>query len=83
MQLIQILDELFDAAHDGISAPEGILAEKGIEHDGLVLVLVLEVALHHGQFIEIREQSQVLTIHNNPILLYVTGAGLPERLAAS
>ena len=64
VQLVQVFHQLLHAAHDGVAAPEGVVAEKRVKDDGLVLILVLEIALHHGQLIEIREQSQVLTIHS-------------------
>ena len=39
------------------------LAVKGIKDNSFVAVLVLEVALHHGELIKIGEQGQVLSVH--------------------
>ena len=69
VELLYVFDQLLDAAHDGIAASEGIGAEEGIEDDRLVLVLVLEVALHHGQLVQVGQQCQILSVHSISLFL--------------
>ena len=63
VKLFDVFDELLNTAHDGISTTERVVAEEGIEDDHAVFFLILEVALHHCQLIEICEQCQVLSVH--------------------
>ena len=53
MQILHIADQLLDAAHNGIAAPEGICAIESVENNGAVFFFVLEITLHHGQFVKI------------------------------
>ena len=63
VQLIEVLDQLLHAAHDAVAAAERVDTEKRVEDDGLVLILVLEITLHHRQLIEVGEQRQILSVH--------------------
>ena len=56
VQLFDIFYQLFNTAHDRITAAKGIVPEECVEDHGIVLFLILKVSLHHGQFIEICEQ---------------------------
>ncbi len=63
VQIFNVSDKLFNAAHDRIAAAERIVAEKRVENNGFVFNLVLEIALHHREFVQIGEQRQVLSVH--------------------
>ena len=41
---------------------------KGVKDHGLIAVLVPEIALHHGELIEIGQERQVLSVHKSPPL---------------
>ena len=66
VQILDVTDQLFYAAHDGISSAKGIVSEKCIKDHGLVLIPMLEIALHHGELIEIGKQCQILSVHDYP-----------------
>ena len=81
MKFFDIFDQLFQPCCNGIAAVTGIVAVKSIKNNGFVAVLVFEITLHHGEFIEIREQSQVLPVHNfSSFLLFVTVYNESEEL---
>ena len=63
VQLVDVLDQLLDPAHDRITAAKGIVPEERVEDHHVVLFFILEVSLHHCQFIEIGEQCQILSVH--------------------
>jgi len=44
---------------------EGIISEECVEDDRVVLFLILKISLHHCQLIQIGEQCQVLSVHND------------------
>ena len=91
MQILHIADQLLDAAHDGIAAPEGIGAVEGVEDNRAVLLLILEVALHHCQLVQVGEKGQVLSVHefsfcaaapHSALSAACRGAG-PEKMVES
>ena len=63
VKLLDIIDQLFDAAHDGISAAAGVIAVESIEDHRAVLFVVLEITLHHGELIQVSQQCQILSVH--------------------
>ena len=69
VQFLDVFDELLQARHDGVAAAERIDAEERVEDDRLVLVLVLEVALHHREFIKICQKCKILSVHDLPTSL--------------
>jgi hypothetical protein len=66
VQFLDVLEKLLYAAHDRITAAAGIGAEKSVEDDGLILVFVFKVALHHRKFIQVCEKCQILSVHYFP-----------------
>ena len=50
MQVLNILNDVCQTAADCVAAVAGIPAVEGVKHDDLV-GRVLEVALHHREFI--------------------------------
>ena len=63
IQVLDIIDDLFQSCHDRVPALVGVVAEKHVEYDVLI-ILGLEVSLHHGQFIQVGKQRKVLCAHN-------------------
>src|SRR5699024_393811 len=59
VQILDILYDLFQPGHDGITAFVRIFSEKHIKDNGFIF-LCLEITLHHGQFVEISQQSKIL-----------------------
>ena len=47
VELLDVIDQLLDAAHDRITAAKRIGTEESVKDNVLVLVLVLEISLHH------------------------------------
>ena len=62
MKIFYIFNHLLQPGGNGETAAAGVGAVKHIEDDSLVCG-VFEIPLHHGQFIEIREQGQVCCSH--------------------
>ena len=63
VKILDVFYKLLQSGGNGITAVTGIVAVKGIKDNSFVAVLVLEVALHHGELIKISEQGQVLSVH--------------------
>ena len=62
-QVLNIIDHLIQASRDGKAVAGGILPVKGVK-DNSFIGLILEIALHHSELIEIGQQSQVHCTHN-------------------
>ena len=58
-QVVNGLDELGQAGHDGIAAAVRHLAEEHIEDTDLVLIALFQVAGRHGQLIKVHHGRQV------------------------
>ena len=69
MQFLDILDQLLQARGNRIASFTGVVSVKGVENDGFVPVLVFKVTLHHGKFIKICEQGQILSVHGKSPLI--------------
>ena len=67
MQVLNVVDDLGEAGHDGIAAAKGVLAEERVEYHRVVLRLVLVVTLHHGKFVKIGEKYMVIGIGKDNI----------------
>ena len=78
-QVSDIVDDLVEAGCDGEAAAGGILPVKDVE-DYSFIVLVFEITLHHGQFVEVRQQSQPHGTHNIHALLYKYSRREPGNL---
>ena len=63
IQVFDIVDHLFQPCADGISIITRVGAEKHIKDHFLVLPFDV-ISLHHGQFIQVCQQSQILLIHD-------------------
>ena len=63
VQILNVVNDLFQSGHDRISAFVGILPEEHVKDDGLVF-LCLKIALHHREFIQIGKQSKILCTHS-------------------
>ena len=61
-KIFDIFDHLLQSGCNGKAASAGIGTVKHIKNHGLVC-RVFEVTLHHGQFIEISEQSEISCSH--------------------
>ena len=62
-QVLDIVDDLVEAGRDGEAAAGGIFPVKDVEDDGFI-GLVLKVALHHGQLVEVCQQGQSHGAHS-------------------
>ena len=66
MQVLHILDDLLQTCGNGESAPVRTLAEEHIKIGDAVLIAVCEIALAHGQLIEIAQHGQIqLVVYNH------------------
>ena len=63
VQVLDIVNDLLQAGHNGITAFVGILPEEHIKDNGLIF-LCLKIALHHREFIQIGKQSKILCTHS-------------------
>ena len=61
-QILNIFNYLLQSCTDSKTASAWVITVKHVEYDSLVS-WVLKIPLHHGKFIEIREQSQVICSH--------------------
>ena len=59
-QVFQVIDDLVDAGQDGVAPPIRDLPEKHIEISDLVRHAGFEIAISHGQFVEIGQHGQIL-----------------------
>ena len=73
VQILDIIYDLFQSGHDGISAFVRILPEEHVKDDSFVF-LCLKIALHHSQLIEICEQGEILCAHSKFPLFILHGA---------
>ena len=62
IKIFDVIDHLFKSCADRISVITRILTEENVKDDLLLLPLGI-IALHHGQFIQIGEQGQILCSH--------------------
>ena len=58
-QFLDIVDDLLQAGGNGKSAAVGTLAVKHIEISDLIPVIFLEIAVGHGQLIEVTQHGQI------------------------
>ena len=63
IQILDVIDYLFQSGHDGIAAFVRVVPEEHVKDDSLVF-LCLKIALHHSKLIEIREQGEILCAHD-------------------
>ena len=56
LQVLDIIDDLFQTGCDGVAASAGVVSIKDIEDNGFVVVL-FKIALHHGKFVKICHQG--------------------------
>ena len=63
-EVFDIVDDLLQPGGDGKAVAVWIVAVKGVEDHSFIGVLGIKITLHHGQFIEIRQQRQVAFTHN-------------------
>ena len=68
--LAGLVADLIQTGGDGISVAVRIGTEECVENNGFIGVLRMKIALHHGQFIKIRKQSQILSTHCS-VLLFI------------
>ena len=69
MQVLNIFNDLFHSGADGIATTRRIGAVESVKHNG-VIVVVFEISLHHGHFIQICQQGQIQCAHEiSPFLL--------------
>ena len=61
-QILNIFNYLLQSCTDSKTASAWVITVKHVEYDSLVS-WVLKIPLHHGKFIKIREQSQVICSH--------------------
>ena len=65
MEVFHVVDHLLQTGGDGKTVSVGIGAEERVEDHGLVGILSMKIALHHGKLIQIRQQGEVSLAHNN------------------
>ena len=58
-KILEIVDELPDARHDGKAAVVGDMAEKHVEPRDLVAHTVFKIAVCHGQLVKVRQHGQI------------------------
>ena len=63
MEILDIVNQLAQARTDGEAALVRHVAEEHIEIGDMVLHLRLEIAVPHGQLIEVTEHGQILFRH--------------------
>ena len=61
-KVLQIIDELLDAGHDGKAAAVRHLSEKHIEITDRILKAACKITVRHRDFVEIRQHGQVYPI---------------------
>ena len=59
---LHVVDHLVKAGTDRVAAAVRIGTVEGIKHDGLIR-RIFEIALHHGQFIQVGHHGQVAVSH--------------------
>lgn len=64
MKVFDVLDSLFQPGSYGLAAASRVGAVKNIKNYSFILVLVLKIALHHGELIKIGEQGQAVSVHS-------------------
>ena len=64
MEVFDVFDDLLQAGGDGKAVAVRIVAVKSVEDHSFIGILGIKITLHHGQFIEIRQQRQVAFTHN-------------------
>ena len=69
MQILNILDNLFQPRRDGKAAAVGTLAEEQVEVGNPVAVTGGEIALTHGQLVEIAKHREIQFVVDNHILV--------------
>ena len=64
MQIFNIINDLIQTGCDRVAVAAGIFAVKGIKNDRFICIAFI-IALHHGELIEIREQSKIQCTHKD------------------
>ena len=62
-EAFDIVNHLLQTGGDGITAVAGVFAVENIENNGLIR-MGFEIALHHGQFIQVSQQGEIHGTHN-------------------
>ena len=63
MKIPDVLDYLLQSGHDSVTAIAGIAAVKHVKDHDLVR-WIFKITLHHGQFVQIRQQGQIHSAHS-------------------
>ena len=71
-QILNVINNLVKTSRNGKSVSRGIFPVKGIENNRFIGV-ILEISMHHGQLIEVGQQSQLHRTHNKLALLRSSG----------
>ena len=69
-QVANIFNRLLQTCRNGIAVAAGIFSVKQIKYYLLFVRTCFKVALHHGQFIQVRQQCQISTFHFNLLCFY-------------
>ena len=66
VEVLDVLHDLLKACHHGVSAAVGVLAVEDVKVDDLIAEACLEVAVGHGQLVEVHQHGQIEfgSIHN-------------------
>ena len=78
MEILYIIDYLFQSGADRIPAIHGIVPVKYVKDHGFILIFVFEITLHHGQLVQICHQGQVLSVHVMPPVLDIGAYPAPD-----
>ncbi|MPN54740.1 hypothetical protein SDC9_202417 [bioreactor metagenome] len=58
MDCVDVVDHAFRARHDGVFHVL-LRAEEQVEDSGIVLHALLEVAVHHGQLVQVGQHGEI------------------------
>ena len=59
VQIVHVFDDLLEACRDGVAALIGILAEKYVEINDLILHARAEIAVAHRQLVKIKQHGEI------------------------
>ncbi len=66
MEIFDVVNGLLQACADGVAVVVGVAAVESVEDHGFIGVFFFEIALHHGQLIQIRKQGEISLFHKYP-----------------
>ena len=75
LDVLQIVDEGFEACRDDVAAVFGISAVEQVEINDLIAHPFQKIAVCHGQLVKVGEHGEVLLVHRGPPKAFFSDTG--------